>query len=139
MARVTPIASTATCAALRQVFGPPGNNQERGLEGVLRFVDVAQDLAANPPDHRPMTVDEYRECSLTGCVRNGAGGVAFQQLGVAQPRDEPALKQCPQITQDARSVWPRHRQTSHVIRSLRYYNAGYQAGGSGFFWTPSIR
>ena len=44
--------------------GPPRQDEKRRLSGVLGVRFVAQDLPANPQDHRPVPVDERCECRL---------------------------------------------------------------------------
>ena len=41
-----------------------GQGEERGLESVLGVVQVAEDAAADAQNHRPVSVQEGRECRL---------------------------------------------------------------------------
>jgi hypothetical protein len=52
-------------------------NEEDGLEGIFRVVSVAQDAAADPEHHRPVSVHE-------GLERGGVMPLheARQQMGV---------------------------------------------------------
>ena len=65
--------------------GPPRQDQERGLEGVLGGVPVAQDLPADAQHHRPVAADQGRERDLGQLVAMGVE--SRQQLTVAHPRN----------------------------------------------------
>jgi hypothetical protein len=59
--------------------GLAGQYQERRLEGVLRVLLLAQNLAANAQHHGPMPVRQLRETFLIAPAHE-----AFQQLFVRQ-------------------------------------------------------
>ena len=58
-------------------------NQERGLEGVVGVVRVAQELPADAQDHRPVAVHQRGEGGL-GRRRVRPGQKPFQELAIGQ-------------------------------------------------------
>ena len=48
--------------------GFTGQHQERGLEGVVGVLRVAEDLPADAEDHRPVALHQRREGRLVGSV-----------------------------------------------------------------------
>src|SRR4051812_38157030 len=73
-------------------------DQERSLEGILGILPVAQDLAANAQDHRPVPLHECRECGLRR--RIALGEEPLEQLPVRKGADDPDLGQGPQLAQE---------------------------------------
>ena len=71
--------------------GPPHQDQERGLEGVLGVVVVAEDRAADPPDHRAVPIDQGREGQLRRLA--AAGREPLQQLPVRQSGRGPRVEE----------------------------------------------
>ena len=71
--------------------GPASQDQERGLRSILGIVFVAQDLAADPQDHRPVAIDQGREGGLGGLVPTLNEPV--EQLAVGESPGRPRLKQ----------------------------------------------
>ncbi len=91
--------------------GPAGQDQEDGLEGVLGMVAVAQDLAADVQDHRPVTRHQGGEGGF-------AAGIApvvepLEELAVGQTDDGTAVEQRPDLS-DHR--WCCHER--HAVRPL---------------------
>ena len=71
-----------------------GQDQERGLESVLRIVVVAQDGAAGRRDHRPVPRHQGREGrAIVRC------GIAAQQLPVADPDRRTASEEVAEVLQ----------------------------------------
>jgi hypothetical protein len=64
-------------------------HQERRLEGVLCIMGIAEQRGADAEDHRPMPLNQSRECGL-GQV-GFAGREAFEQLPVRQVADRAQL------------------------------------------------
>jgi hypothetical protein len=60
--------------------GPPGQDQERGLEGVLGVVFVAQDVPTDAVHERPVPLDQGGERPVVAGGREPA-----QKLTIAQP------------------------------------------------------
>ncbi len=71
--------------------GLPHQDQERRLEGVLGIVVVADDRAADPPDHRAVPLDQGRESRLRRIA--AAGGEPLQQLSVRQSGRRPRVEE----------------------------------------------
>ena len=71
------------CQELRPAdrAGSPGQDQEGGLESILRGMPVADDLPTNAEHHRPMATHECRKCGLGPFVP--IGRECRQQLRVA--------------------------------------------------------
>ena len=59
--------------------GPPCQDEERGLEGVLRVLLVGQDAAADAEHERPVPADEGGERGLVA-----DGGVPAEEFAVGQ-------------------------------------------------------
>jgi hypothetical protein len=68
-------------------------HQEGGLEGVISIGGVAQDAAADVPDHRPVPQQQRLECRLVAVV-----GEADQQVAVG--RLAGSARRTPQVSQD---------------------------------------
>ena len=75
--------------------GLAGQHQEGGLEGVLAILIVAQLLAANVPDQRPVAGDQGGEG-----VRVAVGREALQELGVGQARGRAGAGQPAEVADD---------------------------------------
>jgi hypothetical protein len=71
--------------------GLPHQDQKGGLEGVLGVVVVAEDRAADPPDHRPVPLDQGREGRLGRLA--AAGGESLQQLTVGESSRRPRVEE----------------------------------------------
>ena len=66
--QATPCSQLATESRLLNRAGPPDQNQERRLEGILCVVRVAKDAVADTQDHRPVPLDQHRERQLGGLI-----------------------------------------------------------------------
>ena len=73
-------------------------DQERGLEGIFGILRVAQELAADAQDHRPVPLHQCRECGLGRRIARGEE--PLEQLPVRQGPDDPDLGQDPQLAQE---------------------------------------
>ena len=77
--------------------GLADEDEEGGLEGVLGLVGLAEHAPADPPDHRPVAIDQGREGHLRrrrGLGRLGAfGRVPLEELDVGQPGRRPGREQ----------------------------------------------
>jgi hypothetical protein len=67
--------------------GPPRENQERRLGGVLGVVLVTQNLPANAQNHRRVTIDQGRKGRLGRVV--SPLHEPLEQLAVGQPASRP--------------------------------------------------
>src|SRR5262249_35735207 len=65
-----------------------GEDEEGGLEGVLGVVVVAEDPAADAPDHRPVALHQGLEGGLLATRDE-----AFQELAVGEPDERPRLEE----------------------------------------------
>ena len=74
--------------------GLADQDQERRLECVVRVVRAAEDLPADPHDHRPMPMDQLSKRRLGRPVPCPSFGETAQQLGVAQAGQSPG---CPEL------------------------------------------
>jgi hypothetical protein len=54
--------------AIPQRIGPPGQNHEDRLEGVLSLVAIAQDLTTDPEDHRAVADYQLPEGLLADLI-----------------------------------------------------------------------
>ena len=59
-------------------------HQKRGLKRVIDIVRITQELAANPQDHRPVTLHKCLEGRLVACSRE-----SIQELPLGQSRHGP--------------------------------------------------
>jgi hypothetical protein len=71
--------------------GLPSEDQEDGLECILGVLIVAQHLAADAQNHRPVPANQRRECGLSGCVAP-ASGIPLYELTIGQPEHRAAPK-----------------------------------------------
>ena len=71
---------------------PRCQDQERGLEGILGVVGVAQDVAADIEDHRPMPCHQRLECRLGGLAAPSEESI--QELGVGEVPGHPDMGEC---------------------------------------------
>ncbi len=97
--------------------GLAGEDQERGLEGILRVVLVAEPGAAGPQDHRAMPLDECGEGNLGRFLVAPTVKEPVQQLTVRHPGDRPHLEQQPDWPQDG--FTSRRLHESCPLRSVR--------------------
>jgi hypothetical protein len=73
--------------------GAPSQDQERGLEGILGVVVVAQYLAAHPLHHRTVPLDQRREgCFLT------MGHEPVEQLPIGEANNRADLEKRLKVT-----------------------------------------
>ena len=81
--------------------GPADEDEERGLEGVLGVVLVAQDRAADAEDHRPVPLDQGREGRpgrlVPVPVPVRTAGEPAQQLAVGQPARRARVEERPDV------------------------------------------
>ena len=90
-----------TVEPVAQQFGlaerprPSGQNQEYGLEGILRVMAIAQELAADTQDHRPVTGDKRGERGLAGVV--APRDESLKQLAVAEAHCRAAVEKRPEL------------------------------------------
>ena len=98
--------------------GRAGEDQERRLGRILGLVIVAGDLPAGAPDHRPMSLDERRECRL-GDV-GGTAEEALEQGTVREAGGRPDLEQGLELRLRTRqwTLRPRTRPPVFVSRTL---------------------
>ena len=80
-------------------YGPPRQDQERGLERILGVVRVAQDLAADAQDHRPVPLDQRREPGLGRLITTAHE--PLQELTIRQVPDHPDAIEGVQVSQAA--------------------------------------
>ena len=85
-----------------------GQDEEDGLKGVLGVVPVAQDLATDAQDHRPVHRDQGRESHLLRGVT--PGGEPVEELAVGQSGDRAALEERVELPDDRALGKPRHTQ-----------------------------
>ncbi len=86
---------------------PLHQDQERGLEGVLRVVRVGQHAPADPHDHRPVALDQDREGQLGGLA--AVGGEPLQELAVGQLADRTHVEERPELPPDGPVLADGHR------------------------------
>jgi hypothetical protein len=72
--------------------GVPGQDQERGLEGILGVVVIAQDLATHPLHHRPVPLDQRREGGFLPTAHE-----PVEQLPIAEANNRADLEKRPQV------------------------------------------
>ena len=94
--------------------GPPDQDQERGLEGILRVTRLDQDAPADPEDHRPMPLHQGREGPL-GRVPP-AGREPLQELAIGQVADHPQGEQRADLAEDFPILSDRHGRNSPPAR-----------------------
>jgi hypothetical protein len=70
---------------------PCSQHQERGLQGVLGVVRVAEDLPADAQDHRPVPLHQGREGRLVGVV--SPGHESLDELPVGDVADHAELEE----------------------------------------------
>ena len=88
--------------------GLAGQDEEDGLEGVLGLVLVAEGGAADPPDHRPVPLDQRGEGRLGRAVI-AATGEPLQERTVGQAGGRAAVEDRAEPPQDGAG-----RSLSHV-------------------------
>ena len=72
--------------------GLASQDHEHGLEGVLRMLQVAQELPADAQDHRPVPAHQGGERGLAGRL-TPPGGEPLQELPVSKPGHRAALEE----------------------------------------------
>ncbi len=105
-------------AADPEPSGSAGQEQEYGLEGILRRVLVPQDAATGAPDHRPVPLDQGRERRLVAVIRK-----PFQQLLVRQTRNRPVEEQGVELPEHVAAWTDRHHHAlavSNAAASMLY-------------------
>ena len=104
----TPCSQLATDS--RRAIEPalPGQDEEGGLRGVLGLVLVAEDLAADAEDHRPMPLDQRREGGLGRRLARLVGEPA-EELAVGQARGRPVAEERRDVPECGRCCVACHR------------------------------
>ncbi len=78
--------------------GLADQHQERGLEGILGMMRIAEDGQADAPDHRAMPLHQRGEGQLGHLVR--IGREPLQELPVGQFPDRPHVVENAKLPQD---------------------------------------
>ncbi len=86
--------------------GAADEDQERGLEGVLGVVIVAQDRVADAEDHRPVPLDQDGERPFGDLL--GAFSEPAQEFGVGQAADAARVEEHLDIPKDGFVSIPQH-------------------------------
>jgi hypothetical protein len=82
-------------------------DEERGLEGVVRLVGVVEDAPADAEDHRAVTLDERGEGELGRLAV--ASGEAVEELRVGQSGHRADVEQGADLADDGVVAGRRHR------------------------------
>ena len=85
-------------------------DQERGLEGILRVVRVGEHAPADAQDHRPVPLDQDREGQLGRLA--AVGREPLQELAVGQLADRPHVEERAKLSQGGPVLSDRHELDS---------------------------
>ena len=113
--RATPWSQLPTECALADRSGLAHQDQESRLERVLHIVRVAEDAAADPQHHRPVTPHQRRERDLGRLV--APGRESLEELRIGQVRDDTGPEDHPDVSKDALTL-ARHHWAPPIGRSL---------------------
>src|SRR5262245_26203965 len=95
--------------------GPACQHEEDRLSGVLGLVLIADDLATETQNHRPMPLHQGCEGGLGTLV--AVQRESLEKLPIAQPPDRPVVEQYLQLLQDGPARASRHEVPCQLIRS----------------------
>jgi hypothetical protein len=99
-----------------EAAGLPDQDEEGGLEGVVRVVRVVEHAPADAEDHRPVPLDQGREGQLRGLA--AAGREPLQELAVSQLPGRPDVVERADLPEDGPVFPDRHGWGSPPARPL---------------------
>src|SRR5262245_11702756 len=111
--------------------GPAGEDEERGLEGVLGEVGPAEDAPTDAPDERAVTAEQDREG-----IRIAAVGELFEQLGVGQLGGPGQAGERAQVAENRNEVCVGH---GTALRGSSTRQSSARSGLHGFRGTRGSR
>ncbi len=105
-------------------------DQERGLEGVVGVVRIAQDHLTDAQDHRPMPFDQRGECRL-GLCGVLPGQEPPQELAIAPFPDHAQLVEHPELIGQEAGSFTSHREGPYQPRNRcgRHHRGGARVRG----------
>jgi hypothetical protein len=92
---------------------PAHQDQERGLEGVVGVVGVAEPVAADAQDHRPVAQHQHLERGRVAMVDE-----PFEQLPVGQPAGGPGFEERMDVAQQLDGRTPGHAKLPCLDQGL---------------------